>query len=239
MDLTSLSGQQNTASLTLCRVIQAPSGVTIHLERRSNMDQIKIGSLLKELRNEHNLSQEQLAEKFNVSSRSISRWENGNTMPDISIMIELADFYDIDIRELLSGERKSDKMDKNLKETLVMVADYTEEEKAKILKKVYICGQGTLITSVLSMILYFITYGRDTGIVLTPFLLILATGIFGINTVMAVLQLKGKMSKARNKKLIGISVAIWVTIAVIILFFMTFILPKILFNIYVANGGVV
>ncbi len=239
MDLTSLSGQQNTASLTLCRVIQAPSGVTIHLERRSNMDQIKIGSLLKELRNEHNLSQEQLAEKFNVSSRSISRWENGNTMPDISIMIELADFYDIDIRELLSGERKSDKMDKNLKETLVMVADYTEEEKAKILKKVYICGQGTLITSVLSMILYFITYGRDTGIVLTPFLLILATGIFGINTVMAGLQLKGKMSKARNKKLIGISVAIWVTIAVIILFFMTFILPKILFNIYVANGGVV
>ena len=91
------------------------------------MDQVKIGSLLKALRNEHGLSQEQLAEKFNVSSRSVSRWENGNTMPDISIMIELADFYDIDIRELLSGERKSDKMDENLKETLVMVADYTEE----------------------------------------------------------------------------------------------------------------
>ena len=185
------------------------------------------------------MSQEQLAEKFGVSSRSISRWENGNTMPDISIMIELADFYDIDIRELLSGERKSDKMEENLKETLVMVADYTEEEKAKILKKVYICGQGTLITSVLSMIVYFITYGRDTGIVLTPFLLILASGIFGINTVMAGLQLRGKMSKARNKKLIGISVAVWVTVAIIILFFMTFILPKILYDLYVAGGGVI
>lgn len=202
------------------------------------MDQVRIGSLLKELRNEHNLSQEQLAEKFNVSSRSVSRWENGNTMPDISIMIELADFYDIDIRELLSGERKSDKMDENLKETLVMVADYTEEEKAKILNKVYKCGLGMMITAVLSLIVYFITYGWNTGVVLTPLLLIIASGIFAINTMLAGLQLKGKMSKKRNKKLIAITVAIWVSVAVIILFFMTFILPKILYDLYVMRGGI-
>lgn len=91
---------------------------------------------------------EQLADKFNVSSRSVSRWENGNTMPDISIMIELADFYDVDIRDLLRGERKSEKMEKDLKETLVMVAEYTEAEKAKILNKVYVCGVGMLITSI-------------------------------------------------------------------------------------------
>ena len=192
------------------------------------MDQGKIGSLLKELRNEHSLSQEQLAEKFNVSSRSVSRWENGNTMPDISIMIELADFYDIDIRELLSGERKSDKMDENLKETLVMVADYTEEEKAKILKKVYICGQGVIITSAAALIVYFLSYMVKLDIVLTPFLLILASGIFGINTALAGLQLKGKMSKERNKNLIRITVAIWVCIAVLLLIFVTYILPGIL-----------
>ena len=192
------------------------------------MDQVKIGSLLKELRNEHSLSQEQLAEKFNVSSRSVSRWENGNTMPDISIMIELADFYDIDIRELLSGERKSDKMDENLKETLVMVADYTEEEKAKILKKVYICGQGVIITSAAALIVYFLSYIVKLDIVLTPFLLILASGIFGINTALAGLQLKGKMSKERNKKLIRITVVIWVCIAVLLLIFVTYILPGIL-----------
>jgi len=195
------------------------------------MDQIKIGSLLKELRNEHNLSQEQLAERFFVSSRSISRWENGNTMPDISVMIELADFYDIDIRELLSGERKSVKMDENLKETLVMVADYTEEEKAKLLKKVYICGQGMLITSVLSLILYFVTYLWDPGIVLTPVLLILAGGIFAIHTTLAGLQLRGKMSKERSKKLVKITVAIWVVSAILILLFMTFVLPTILMRV--------
>lgn len=193
------------------------------------MDTIKVGAFLKELRKEHNLSQEQLADKFNVSSRSISRWENGNTMPDISIMIELADFYDIDIRDLLRGERKSEKMEENLKETLEMVAEYTEADKAKILKKVYICGVGTLITSAASLILYFVTYFWETGIVLTPFLLILASGIFGINTMLAGLQLKGKMSKKRNKKMIAISVTIWIVLAIIILFFMTFVFPKILF----------
>ena len=200
------------------------------------MDQIKIGAFLRELRKEHELSQEQLAERFNVSSRSVSRWENGNTMPDISVMIELADFYDIDIRDLLRGERKSENMEEDLKETLEMVADYTEAEKAKILKKVYICGQGMLITSVASMIVYFLSYFFDE-IVLTPFLLILAGGIFAINTILAGLQLKGKMSKKRNKKLIAITVTVWVVLAVIILFFMTFILPKILYDIYVANGG--
>ena len=194
------------------------------------MDQIKIGNFLKELRKEHNLSQEQLADRFNVSSRSVSRWENGKTMPDISLMIELADFYDIDIRDLLRGERKSEKMEENLKETLVMVADYTEAEKAKILKKVYICGQGVVITSIASMIMYFVSYFCDF-IVLTPFLLILASGIFGINTTLAGLQLKGKMNKEKNKKLIAVTVTIWVVIAVFVLFFMTFILPKILVDV--------
>ena len=194
------------------------------------MDQIKIGNFLKELRKEHNLSQEQLADRFNVSSRSVSRWENGKTMPDISLMIELADFYDIDIRDLLRGERKSEKMEENLKETLVMVADYTEAEKAKILKKVYICGQGVVITSIASMIMYFVSYFCDF-IILTPFLLILASGIFGINTTLAGLQLKGKMSKEKNKKLIAVTVTIWVVIAVFVLFFMTFILPQILVDV--------
>ncbi|MBR4915328.1 MAG: helix-turn-helix domain-containing protein [Clostridiales bacterium] len=194
------------------------------------MDQIKIGNLLKELRKEHNLSQEQLADRFNISSRSVSRWENGNTMPDISMMIELADFYDIDIRDLLRGERKSEKMDEDLKETLVMVADYTEAEKAKILKKVYVCGQGMLITSVASLIVYFLSYYIDE-LVLTPFLLILAGGIFAINTILAGLQLKGKMSRERNRKLIRITITIWIVIAVIILIFMTFFLPKILVDV--------
>ena len=67
------------------------------------MDQIKIGNFLKELRKEHNLSQEQLADRFNVSSRSVSRWENGKTMPDISLMKPLAEALGVSVMELMSG----------------------------------------------------------------------------------------------------------------------------------------
>ena len=101
------------------------------------MDQMKTGAYLKELRKEKNLTQEQIAEKFGVSQRSVSRWENGYTMPDISVLIELADYYDVDLREILNGERKANHMNEDLKETLVMVADYTNEEKKKLVNSLY------------------------------------------------------------------------------------------------------
>ena len=52
------------------------------------MDQPKIGRFLKELRLEKGMTQEQLAETFGVSNRSISRWENGNNMPDLGLVIQ-------------------------------------------------------------------------------------------------------------------------------------------------------
>ena len=102
------------------------------------MDQKRIGSFLRELRTEKGLTQEQLAEKLNVSGRTVSRWENGNNMPDLSIIVELADFYDIDIRELLNGERKSEKMNEDLKETSLKMADYAEAEKQLLTKRLCI-----------------------------------------------------------------------------------------------------
>ena len=116
------------------------------------MDQKKIGSFLRELRTEKNLTQEQLAEKLNVAGRTVSRWENGNNMPDLSIIIELADFYDVDIRELLNGERKSEKMDKDLKETGLQMASYAEAEKEAISKKMIalsITGLVSLLTGLM------------------------------------------------------------------------------------------
>ena len=65
------------------------------------MDQIKIGTFLKELRKAKGLTQEQLAEKLNVSSRTVSRWETGSNMPDIGMLVEIADFYDVSIDFLL------------------------------------------------------------------------------------------------------------------------------------------
>ena len=99
------------------------------------MDQQKTGEFLKQLRREKGLTQEQLAEKFYVSSRSVSRWENGSNMPDLATLIELADFYDADIREIIDGQRKSENMDTETKDTLKKVAQYTQEQNKKDRKK--------------------------------------------------------------------------------------------------------
>ena len=99
------------------------------------MDQKKIGLFLKMLRNEKGLTQEQLAEKLNVSNRSVSRWETGSTLPDISLIIELADYYEVDIKELVEGERKSEIMNKELTETFDKIAEYSIERKKSQLQK--------------------------------------------------------------------------------------------------------
>ena len=65
------------------------------------MDQNRIGAFLKMLRKEKNLTQEQLAEQLNVSGRTVSRWETGRNMPDISLLVELSEFYDVSIPELI------------------------------------------------------------------------------------------------------------------------------------------
>ena len=77
------------------------------------MDLQKIGVFLKELRKEKVLTQEQLAERLNVSRRTVSRWETGSNIPDLDLLIEMADLYEVDLRELLDGERK-EKMDKEM-----------------------------------------------------------------------------------------------------------------------------
>ena len=50
------------------------------------MDQQKIGGFLKELRKERGVTQEQLAQILGVSNRSVSRWENGNNLPDLDLL---------------------------------------------------------------------------------------------------------------------------------------------------------
>lgn len=126
------------------------------------MDQTKIGSFLKELRMEKGLTQAKLAEQFNTTNRSVSRWETGSTLPDISILIELADFYEVDIKEIIEGERKSENMTENLKETLVTVADYSKRTNNKKMTKVIV-----LISSIFVVLLtlVIIVFGsRSRGI---------------------------------------------------------------------------
>ena len=187
------------------------------------MDQVKIGALLRELRKEKSLSQEQLAEQFGVSSRSVSRWENGNTMPDISLLIELADFYDIEIRELLSGERKRETMDKNMKETLVMVADYTKAEKEKLVQS--LCGMTAASAAAFGIIGIIVLFRLDkagtTFDSMMQFLTVIGL-IYSVMSYVRVRQLTGRMNRKQHQKfavvmlIIGIAVML-LTILLILL----------------------
>ena len=182
------------------------------------MDQKKIGSFLRELRNEKNLSQEKLAEEFGVSSRSISRWENGNTMPDISIIIELADFYDVDIREIIHGERKSENMDKELKDTLVTVADYTNNENGKIMQSAV---NMAIITSVLFEIItliIFYFYSLSDNLLLNLAAIVTSFGVlYSGLSVLRLFEMNEKISKKSHKVLgiILVCVALFLMIVVI------------------------
>ena len=82
------------------------------------MDQIKIGAFLKELRKEKGLTQEQLAEKLNVSGRTVSRWETGSNMPDIGMLVVIADLYEVSILEIIAGERKSESNGRDLQSSI-------------------------------------------------------------------------------------------------------------------------
>lgn len=67
----------------------------------------QIGKTIKQLRKEHNLTQEKLAEKLNVSAQAVSKWENGSNMPDITLLVDIADCFNITVDELLKGVKAS------------------------------------------------------------------------------------------------------------------------------------
>ena len=69
------------------------------------MNQMEIGKFIAELRKEKNMTQQELANKLNITDRAISHWENGRSMPDAGIMLELCKALDINVNELLSAKK--------------------------------------------------------------------------------------------------------------------------------------
>ena len=83
------------------------------------MNQEKIGKFISECRKEKQLTQEQLAVQLGVTSKSISKWENGNCLPDASKYKSLCEILGITVNELFSGERLSSETENEAKDYLV------------------------------------------------------------------------------------------------------------------------
>ena len=162
------------------------------------MDQKKVGSFLRELRKEKQLTQEQLAERFGVTSRSVSRWETGSNMPDLSILVELADFYDVDIKDIIDGERKGEDMNKEEKERLQLVADYAETEKNTLLMRLRIFSIVGLISLIAGLTMMVIS--RDNNLPIYDYLMgALMGGAIGALLV-AVFYSTGVLENMRKRK---------------------------------------
>ncbi len=103
------------------------------------MDTVKIGKFLAELRREKSLTQEQLGEEIGVTNKTVSRWENGNYMPPVEMLLILSKFYGISINEILSGERLEEKEYKEKAEAHIAEAlnnsVFTLKEKTAFFKK--------------------------------------------------------------------------------------------------------
>ncbi len=166
------------------------------------MDQIMIGKFLKELRKEKNITQEQLADKLNVSGRTVSRWETGNNMPDISILVEMAELFDVSIPEIINGERKSEKMDDEIKNVAQSMSDYATSEKETLLKEVRKLSLIGLASLVIYLFLDTTKIGADNATILaiTRYFRVL---VFVI-TLMLPLHTTGLIYKFKRKKEIGI-----------------------------------
>ena len=144
---------KNTAFLALCRVHSPENAVLWQCKKDAavsnkegeiyEMDLKKIGQFLKCLRKEKGITQEQFAEILGVSGRTVSRWETGANMPDLDVLIQIGDYYEVEIREILDGERKGEKMNKEMEDTVLKVADYSNHEKQRLAKRMSIlfcCG---------------------------------------------------------------------------------------------------
>ena len=156
------------------------------------MDLLKTGEFLRELRKEKNITQEELAERMGVARRTVSRWETGSNMPDMDILIDISDFYGVDLREILDGERKNKQMDQEMKETVLKVAEYENEGK-KLSSVVVIVYSALGILSLLANLIMTIVEMPDTF--MTGFLKGMTVGVALIAMALSIVYATGTLTK--------------------------------------------
>ena len=119
----------------------------------NSMDQLKIGKFIAECRKQNRLTQMQLAEKLNITDRAISKWENGKSLPDSSIMLELCEVLGITVNDLLSGEVVTVNDNRNSEKLLLEMVKEKEKADERLLTIEIVIGT---ISTILSLALIFV-----------------------------------------------------------------------------------
>ena len=117
------------------------------------MDQIKIGQFIKTCRKEKGLTQREVAEKLNISEKTVSKWETGNGLPEVSLMLPLCELLAISVNELLSGERLDEKRYvEKAEQNIISLMDERAQAKRKLILAVLVVAV-TLVAGMVLIIL--------------------------------------------------------------------------------------
>lgn len=114
------------------------------------MDNEKFGKFFVELRKEKNMTQQEIANKFNVTNKAVSKWERGLSFPDISMLKPISEFFGVTILELLNGERNRNK-DIDIDTRVLTILKQVENEKNKKIRKVIL---KTIIFVIFTLLIY-------------------------------------------------------------------------------------
>lgn len=134
------------------------------------MDQEHIGKFIAKCRKEKNITQKEFAEALGVTDKTVSRWENGHYLPDISLFNDICKLLDIEIAELLKGEKLSNNIDKEGFDEITMnLLDISNKKINKSKKKIILISIITVIILVTIFVTVFTfiekTKLRDTKII--------------------------------------------------------------------------
>lgn len=112
------------------------------------MDQIKTGKFIAQMRKEQGLTQSQLADKLFISNKTISKWETGKGLPEVSLMLPLCEILGINVNELLTGEKiPIAEYKEKAEENMMNLVHEAQESKKKIILSVVVA-----LSSVLSAV---------------------------------------------------------------------------------------
>lgn len=127
------------------------------------MDMFKIGKFISERRKNKKLTQEQLAEKLSITDRAVSKWERGLSLPDASIMLELCNILDINVNELLNGEKINMNDYKEKNEKLLLDLKKQDEIKNKKILAINILASILIVISYITIVIISaLAFGEGT-----------------------------------------------------------------------------
>ena len=169
------------------------------------MDNEKFGNFIKDLRKEKGLTQKELGEKLNITDKAISKWERGLSFPDITMLNSLASFFEIDVSELLNGEKgiKEDiDVEALIQETIKNYKNIEEKRKEKIRKIKNVVGISAFVICIICILIqgvYFTIFKRHNYDYVIDILFYIINEIIFIT---AIISINCLIKKLKNKKIV-------------------------------------